>query len=68
MTRGVIAPGQREHPILRGIQNGAIWVPSDVYKVRLPLPDGVQPLVLGEVLEGMNSADAPVGGAQNDCG
>ena len=58
--------GQERHPILRGIQSGAIWVPTDVYKVRLPLPDGTQPLVLGEVLEGMNSTDAPVSAKQND--
>jgi len=58
--------GQEKHPILRGIRSGAIWVPTDVYKVRLPLPDGTQPLVLGEVIEGMNPADAPVAGNQND--
>jgi type 1 glutamine amidotransferase len=65
-TRGVFVTGQEKHPILRGIQSGAIWVPTDVYKVRLPLPDGTQPLVLGEVLEGMNPSDAPVAGNQND--
>jgi type 1 glutamine amidotransferase len=65
-TRGIVVPGQERHPILRGIQSGAIWVPTDVYKVRLPLPEGAQPLVLGEVLEGMSPADAPVAGKQND--
>jgi type 1 glutamine amidotransferase len=65
-TRGIFVDGQKTHPILRGIKNGEIWVPTDVYKVRLPLPDGVQPLVLGQVLEGMNSTDAPVAGKQND--
>ena len=65
-TRGIIVTGQERHPILRGIQSGAIRVPTDVYKVRLPLPDGTQPLVLGEVLEGMNPSDAPVAGKQND--
>jgi type 1 glutamine amidotransferase len=65
-TRGVFVTGQEKHPILRGIQSGAIWVPTDVYKVRLPLPDGTQPLLLGEVLEGMNPTDAPVAGKQND--
>ncbi|HEY6389753.1 MAG TPA: ThuA domain-containing protein [Bryobacteraceae bacterium] len=65
-TRGIIVQGQDKHPILTGIQSGAIWVPSDVYKVRLPLPDGTQPLVLGQVLEGMNPSDAPVAGKQND--
>jgi type 1 glutamine amidotransferase len=65
-TRGIIAQGQEAHPILRGIRSGAIWVPTDVYKVRLPLPDGAQPLVLGEVLEGMNPTDKAVAGKQND--
>jgi len=58
--------GQEKHPILRGIRSGAIWVPTDVYKVRLPLPYGGQPLVLGEVLQGMNPTDAAVAGKQND--
>ncbi len=65
-TRGIVVKGQERHPILRGIHSGGIWVPTDVYKVRLPLPDGTQPLVLGEVLEGMNPSDAPAAGKQND--
>ena len=65
-TRGVVVEGQEKHPILRGIESGTIWVPTDVYRVRLPLPDGAQPLVLGEVLEGMKPSDARVAGKQND--
>jgi len=65
-TRGVFVKGQERHPILRGIADGAIWVPTDVYKVRLPLVEGVQPLVLGQVLSGMKPTDAPVEGGQND--
>jgi len=65
-TRGIFVEGEDKHPILRGIRSGAIWVPTDVYKVRLPLPDGAQPLVLGEVLQGMKPSDAPVAGKQND--
>jgi len=53
----VIAPGQREHPILRGIADGDIWGPTDVYKVRLPLPGDSQALILGQVLEGMQPTD-----------
>ncbi len=64
-TRAMVAEGQANHPILRGIGSGAIWVPTDVYKVRLPLPEGAQPLLLGEVLEGMNPSDAPATGEQN---
>ncbi len=65
-TRGLIVRGQERHPILRGIRSGAIWVPTDVYKVRLPLLEGTQPLVLGQVLEGMSPSDAPAPGNQND--
>jgi len=65
-TRGVIAPGQERHPILKGIRSGDIWVPSDVYEVRMPLPGDSVPLVLGQVLEGMKPTDAPVQGPQND--
>jgi hypothetical protein len=65
-TRGIIAPDQAAHPILRGIQDGNIWGPSDVYGVRLPLPGDSQPLVLGQVLVGMKADDKPVDGAQNN--
>ena len=65
-TRGIIAPDAQDHPILRGIQDGDIWGPTDVYGVRLPLPEGSQPLVLGQVLEGMRPSDKPVSGKQND--
>ena len=65
-TRGLVAPDQKNHPILRGIMDGDIWGPTDVYAVRLPLPGDSQPLVLGQVLSGMKSDDAPVAGKQND--
>lgn len=50
-TRGIIAPGAADHPILRGIKDGEIWGASDVYAVRLPLPGDSQPLVLGQVIK-----------------
>jgi type 1 glutamine amidotransferase len=65
-TRGIVAKDQQSHPILRGIQDGDIWGPSDVYGVRLPLPGDSQPLVLGQVLVGMKPDDKPVEGPQND--
>ena len=49
-TRGVIAQGMKDHPIVRGCED--IWGPTDVYTVRLPLPGDSKPLVLGQVLEG----------------
>ncbi len=60
-TRGVIVPEMKNHPIVRGCED--IWTPTDVYTVRLPLPGDAQPLVLGQVLEGMKPTDKPVVGA-----
>jgi hypothetical protein len=65
-TRGIIAPGMENHPILRGIKDGDIWGPTDVYAVKLPLPGDCKPLVLGQVLEGMKPTDKPVAGKKND--
>jgi hypothetical protein len=56
----------KSHPIVRGIVDGEIWGPTDVYGVRLPLPGDSKPLVLGEVLEGMQLDDKPIEGEKND--
>lgn len=50
-TRGMVAPGQENHPILNGIDAGDIWGATDVYGVRLPLPGDSQPLILGQVVD-----------------
>lgn len=63
-TRGIIAPGKEQHPIVRGCED--IWGPTDVYRVRLPLPGDSEPLILGQVLEGMLPTDKPVVGPKND--
>jgi Trehalose utilisation len=65
-TRGMIAPGETGHPILRGIKDGDIWGPTDVYGVRLPLPGDSKPLVLGQVVSDMTPAGKPVEGKKND--
>jgi hypothetical protein len=78
-TRGIFAPGAAENPILRGIKDGEIWGASDVYAVRLPLPEDSKPLVLGQVVArkgkydesdkfyGMRPDDGPpVSGAKNN--
>jgi len=65
-TRGVAAPGMKDHPILIGIKDGDIFGPTDVYTVRLPLPGDSQPVVLGQVLEGMQPDDKPVANEKND--
>ena len=65
-TRGLIAAGEDKHPILRGIKDGDVWGPTDVYTVKLPLPGDSKPLVMGQVLEGMKFDDKPVAGKQNE--
>ena len=62
-TRGVIVPEQKEHPIVRGCTD--VFGPTDVYRVRLPLPKNSLPLMLGAVLEGMNATDKPVQNEKN---
>lgn len=59
-SRGIPAEGQADHPILRGIAPKGIWDPSDVYTVRLPLPEGCEPIVMGQVLAGMSPDDPPL--------
>lgn len=61
-TRGVMQAANRNHPVLRGVED--IWCPTDVYTVA-HLPAEATVLVRGEVLSGMKSTDAPVGGAKN---
>ncbi len=62
-TRGVPAEGMKDHPILRGCED--IFGPTDVYTVTTLAGDS-KPLVLGQVLEGMNPADKPVDGPKNN--
>ena len=64
-TRGIFAAGQESHPILKGINSGEIWGPTDVYGVRLPMPGDSTTLVLGQVLQGMKQSDPPLEGAKN---
>lgn len=56
-TRGVVAPGAADHPIWNGMESGDIWGPTDVYRVRLPLPGDAQPLVLGQVVNRAGAYD-----------
>ncbi len=55
-TRGIAAPGMETHPILRGC--GDIWGPSDVYALTTLSGDS-KPLVMGQVLRGMQMNDEP---------
>lgn len=49
-TRGLIAEGAADHPIATGLADGDIWGSTDVYGVRLPMPEGVTPIVMGQVI------------------
>lgn len=64
-TRGIILSAQEKHPILRGIEPGTIFGPTDVYGVRLPLPGDSLPLVFGQVTETLDPGSKPVDGAKN---
>jgi hypothetical protein len=64
-TRGVPAPGQEKHPILKGVAPGSIFGTADVYTVTLPLP-GCTPVVLGEVTETLEPTSKAVKGKKND--
>lgn len=55
-TRGVIAPGKKDCPIVRGCED--IWGPSDVYAITTLTGDS-KPVVMGQVLKGMEPGDAP---------
>lgn len=65
-SRGLIAKGAENHPIVRGIQDGDVWGPTDVYGVRLPLPGDSKPIIMGQVLAGMTPDAEPVEGRKND--
>jgi hypothetical protein len=55
-TRGLIAKGMENHPIVKGIED--IWGPSDVYGITTLSGDS-KPLIMGQVLVGMKPSDKP---------
>lgn len=55
-TRGLVAKGQWDHPIVRGVD--LIWGPSDVYGLTT-LAGDCTPIITGYVLTGMNPGDPP---------
>jgi translation initiation factor 1 (eIF-1/SUI1) len=48
-TLGIVDENAENHPITSSINSGDLWGPTDVYGVRLPLPDDSQPIILGQV-------------------
>lgn len=65
-TRGILTSEGRNHPILKGIADGDIFGPTDVYTVNLPLKPGSTALVLGEVTETLESDSKRLEGKKND--
>ena len=63
-TRGVLTEAGKASPILRGVEPGSIFGPSDVYTVNLP--EGCVPLVLGEVTETLEADSKAIAGPKND--
>ena len=55
-TRGLVAKGRENHPIVRGVED--IWGPSDVYGITTLSGDSA-PLIMGQVLKGMSPEDEP---------
>lgn len=55
-TRGLIAKGMENHPIVRGAED--IWGPSDVYGITTLSGDS-KPVIMGQVLKGMKPDDEP---------
>lgn len=62
-TRGILNESLKDHPILRGVRD--IWGPTDVYGIR-HFPQDAQPLVFGQVLQGMSPDSPPVEGPKNN--
>ena len=55
-TRGLVAKGMENHPIVKGVED--IWGPSDVYGIKTLTGDS-KPVIMGQVLTGMNPTDKP---------
>jgi hypothetical protein len=60
-TRGVIAPGFAKDALMKGVED--VWGPSDVYAIKSLTGDS-RPVLLGQVLTGMNQTDSPAAGKE----
>ena len=63
-TRGILTQSGKAHPILKGVEPGDIFGPTDVYTVNLDSDS--TPLVLGEVTETLKPDSEAVAGKKND--
>jgi len=62
--RGILNQAEEKHPILRGLKDGDVWGPTDVYGANPLKPSTI--LVYGQVLTGMKFDNPPVKGKKND--
>ena len=66
-TRGIVVAGQESNPIVRGIETGSIFGPTDVYTVVIDdVAKSSTPLILGEVTETLEPTSKAVSGIKND--
>ncbi|MFK7774732.1 MAG: hypothetical protein AB8F94_21515 [Saprospiraceae bacterium] len=56
-TRGIFAPGAKNHPLVNGIENGAMWGPTEVYGIRMPMSGDAQSIILGQSIDRTNPHD-----------
>ena len=56
-ARGIIAPDAKNHPLVNGIESGAMWGPSDVYGIRMPMGGDAQSIVFGQTIDRTDSHD-----------
>ena len=65
--RGIVVAGQERNPILRGIEPGSVFGPTDVYTVVIDdLAKSSTPLLLGEVTETLEPTSKGVVGKKNE--
>lgn len=65
-TRGIVAEGAEEHPVLNGIMDGDVFAQSRAYFVEEPLPGESELLLRAQVVAGMGFEDPPVDDDRND--
>ncbi|WP_136466812.1 hypothetical protein [Flagellimonas onchidii] len=56
-TRGLRASNMEKHPLWNGIEEDLIWGPSDVYEIRLPLPESSKAIVMGQTIDRLGEYD-----------
>ena len=55
--RGMVFENAKDNAIVNGIEDGDVWGASDVYEVRFPLMDNVEPILYGQVINRQGDYD-----------